>query len=187
MTDGVTDQLPLFPLTSCCDLLDLLAQQEAVIECVQLLTLWQLIAGSHQCHKGDLQARGAGVGGSVQMCVSHPYVCVCVGVSASVRVASMCVGESVQVDLSRPESHKQRVCRAVDSLNPPPGTWAAGPYRSSCTHLDAHTAVVKEALVEQCEQCVEDGAVGLEDLINERNLAGWGEEEGQEARCIVSV
>jgi hypothetical protein len=37
-------------------------------------------------------------------------------------------------------------------------------------HLDSYAAIVKQALVEQCEQCVEDGTVGLEDLINERNL-----------------
>jgi hypothetical protein len=42
-------------LTSRSDLLDLLAQQEAVIECVQLLTLWQLIAGTNKCDKWDLQ------------------------------------------------------------------------------------------------------------------------------------
>jgi hypothetical protein len=47
-------------------------------------------------------------------------------------------------------------------LNPPP-----------LPHLGACAAIVEEPLVEQCEQCVEDGTVGLEDLINERNLGGY--------------
>jgi hypothetical protein len=41
--------------TSRSDLLDFLAQQESVIECIQLLTLWQLIAGTNKCDKWDLQ------------------------------------------------------------------------------------------------------------------------------------
>lgn len=41
---------------------------------------------------------------------------------------------------------------------------------STCPHLDPDAAVVKQSLVEECEQGVEDGTVGLEDLVNERNL-----------------
>lgn len=53
----------------------------------------------------------------------------------------------------------------------PLGPPSLQPTNSPATHLDAHASVVKESLVEQCEQGVEDGAVGLENLINERNLA----------------
>jgi hypothetical protein len=38
-------------------------------------------------------------------------------------------------------------------------------------HLGSLAAVIKKPLVEDGEQRVEDGAVGLEDLVNERNLA----------------
>jgi hypothetical protein len=66
--------------------------QETIIQCVQLLTLWQLIAGSNQA--------------------------------------------------------QQR-------------------------HRQAFVAVVKKALIQQCQQCVQDGGVGLENLIHKRHLCCW--------------
>lgn len=39
-------------------------------------------------------------------------------------------------------------------------------------HAQALVAIIKEALVEEREQCVQDGRVGLEDLVDEGHLTG---------------
>ena len=40
-------------------------------------------------------------------------------------------------------------------------------------NLQPLVAVVKQPLIEQREQSIQDGAVGLEDLINEGHLSSW--------------
>lgn len=47
------------------------------------------------------------------------------------------------------------------------------PDQAEQGHAQALVAVVKEALVEEREQRIQDGRVGLEDFINEGHLAGW--------------
>jgi hypothetical protein len=46
-------------------------------------------------------------------------------------------------------------------------------YQAQQRHWQALIAIVKQPLVEQCEQCIQYGAVGLEDLVNEGHLSCW--------------
>ncbi len=50
------------------------------------------------------------------------------------------------------------------------GQLVGGGHRRQQRHAHARAAVVKHALVDEREQRVEDGAVGLEDLVNEGHL-----------------
>ena len=40
-------------------------------------------------------------------------------------------------------------------------------------HAQPLIAIIEQPLIEECQERIQDGRVGLEDLINERNFAGW--------------
>ena len=44
------------------------------------------------------------------------------------------------------------------------------PHQAQQRHSLPHSAIVKQALIEDGEQRVQDGTVGLEDLVNERHI-----------------
>ena len=51
-------------------------------------------------------------------------------------------------------------------------------------HLDPEGTVVEQALIEDCKEGVEDGAVGLEDLVNESHLKPGQRVSNERARVV---
>lgn len=55
-------------------------------------------------------------------------------------------------------------------------------YQAEQWDSQSLVAIVKQPLIQQCKQCIQDGTVGFENLVNEGNLCCW-----QVAVCLPCV